>query len=239
MKGVILAGGNGTRLAPLTTIMNKHLLPVGKYPMIHYGIEKFRQAGIDDILLITGKAAAGDFINYLGSGRQWNIRLTYRIQEEASGIANALELAEPFILPGEKFIVLLGDNLFADDLSGYLEQFLNQTEKAMVLLKQVSDPERYGVPSFKDGRIEHIYEKPEQPPSSYCVTGIYGYDSDVFKRVRQIAPSRRGELEISDVNNLYAKDGELAYQILQGWWTDAGTFPSLLEASQYWMKNSL
>lgn len=238
MKGVILAGGNGTRLAPLTTIINKHLLPVGKYPMIHYGIEKLKQAGIHDILLITGKGSAGDFINYLGSGRQWGVRLTYRIQEEASGIADALELAEPFIAAGEKFVVLLGDNLFADDLSFYLKQFRNQKEKAMVLLKQVSDPERYGVPSFKDGRIEYIYEKPQNPPSSYCVTGIYGYDSDVFERVRQIAPSQRGELEISDVNNLYARDGELAYQTLQGWWTDAGTFSSLLEASHYWMKHS-
>lgn len=238
MKGVILAGGTGTRLAPLTTIINKHLLPVGKYPMIYYGIEKLKQAGIDDILLITGKASAGDFIHYLGSGRQWNVKLTYRIQEEASGIADALELAEPFILPGEKFIVLLGDNLFADDLSGYIEQFLIQPEKAMVLLKEVDDPERYGVPSFKDGRIEHIIEKPDHPPSFYCVTGIYGYDSGVFERVRQIAPSARGELEISDVNNLYAKEGELAHQILRGWWIDAGTFSSLQEASEYWMKQS-
>lgn len=232
MKGVILAGGKGTRLAPLTSIINKHLLPVGKYPMIHYSIEKLKRAGIHDLLLITGKSSAGSFIDYLGSGRQWGVRITYRIQEEAAGIADALELAKPFIGKNEKFVVLLADNLFEDELAPFAEQFRVQKSGAMVLLKLVEEPYRYGVPVLEDNRIMQIQEKPSDPPSSYCVTGIYWYDSEVFERVRQIVPSWRGELEISDVNNLYAEDGLLFHNYLQGWWTDAGTFESLHEASE-------
>ncbi|WP_110933855.1 sugar phosphate nucleotidyltransferase [Paenibacillus bouchesdurhonensis] len=234
MKGVILAGGTGTRLHPLTRIVNKHLLPVGSYPMISYGIERFRQAGITDILLIIGKQSAGLYTNYLGSGENFGVNLIFRVQETAGGIAEALSLAESFIAPGEKFVVLLGDNLFLDDLTPYVESFLKQVHgSARVLLKPVDDPRRYGVPVFDPScpdLISYIEEKPEKPKSNYSVTGIYMYDDKVFERIGTIGRSARGELEITDVNNLYAKDGKLEYDILQLWWGDAGTFDSLLEA---------
>ncbi|MFD0869757.1 Glucose-1-phosphate thymidylyltransferase 2 [Chlamydia abortus] len=235
MKGVILAGGKGTRLAPLTAVVNKHLLPVGKYPMIHYSVLKLREAGITDILLVTGREAAGDFIRYLGSGSEMGVRLTYRVQEEAAGIANALELARPFIQEGEKFVVMLGDNLFEESLTPFVRSF-EQREGAMVLLKKVDEPYRYGVPVFREGRIIRIEEKPDHPRSEYCVTGIYWYDSGVFDRIRRIVPSERGELEISDVNNLYAEEMLLAYEVMADWWIDAGTFSSLQEASKYMLK---
>lgn len=234
MKGVILAGGTGTRLHPLTRIVNKHLLPVGSYPMISYGIERFRQAGITDVLLVIGKQSAGLYTNYLGSGENFGVNLTYRVQETAGGIAEALNLAKSFIVPGEKFVVLLGDNLFLDDLTPFVQSFAKQTHgSARVLLKPVDDPRRYGVPVFDKNRpdlISFIEEKPEKPKSSYSVTGIYMYDDTVFERINTINRSARGELEITDVNNLYAKDGKLEYDILQLWWGDAGTFESLLEA---------
>ncbi|MCQ6559723.1 sugar phosphate nucleotidyltransferase [Paenibacillus mendelii] len=231
MKGVILAGGTGSRLHPLTKIINKHLLPVGNIPMICHGVEKFRKAGIEDILLVIGKHSAGLFTELLGSGKEWGVRLTYKIQEEAGGIAQALSLAEPLMKPGERFVVLLGDNLFEDSLTPYVQAFVKQTEGARVLLKKVHDPTRYGVPILLDDKIDSIEEKPAVPKSEYCVTGIYMYDSGVFDVVRSIKPSGRGELEITDVNNVYASKGQLTYDILDGWWTDAGTFQSLYQAS--------
>ncbi|WP_042163760.1 sugar phosphate nucleotidyltransferase [Paenibacillus gorillae] len=232
MKAVILAGGTGTRLMPLTSLMNKHMLPVGKHPMIYYGISSLKKAGIVDILLVTGRHALGMFAQYLGSGSSFGVSITYRIQEEAGGIADALQLARPFIAEGEKFVVLLGDNLFEEELRPYVESYALQPGGAMVLLKQVDDPERYGIPVFhSSGRIERIDEKPKDPQSDLCVTGIYMYDSHVFKLIEQITPSGRGELEITDLNNIYAKAGLLTYRKLTGWWTDAGTFESLQEAA--------
>lgn len=234
MKGVILAGGTGTRLYPLTRLMNKHLLPVGKYPMVCYGIERLRQGGITDILLVISKQSAGQYTDFLGSGAEFGVSLTYKIQEAAGGIAEALELAEGFILPGERFVVLLGDNLFMDSLEPYVKSYLQQPAgTAKVLLKPVEDARRYGVPVFDRADaslIAYIEEKPEQPKTKFCVTGIYMYDEAVFDIIRRISPSRRGELEITDVNNLYAVERKLSYDVLQGWWSDAGTFQSLREA---------
>ncbi|GFN31005.1 sugar phosphate nucleotidyltransferase [Paenibacillus xylaniclasticus] len=233
MKAVILAGGTGTRLHPLTGLLNKHMLPVGRYPMIHYSIVKLREAGVTDILLITGRSSAGMLISYLGSGSKLGVTMTYRIQEEAGGIAQALELARPFIRESEKFVLLLGDNLFEDALDGYVQQFEQQEEGAMVLLKQVEDARRYGVPTFgEDGKsIAVITEKPEHPATDYSVTGIYFYDDSAFSLIEQLVPSGRGELEITDLNNAYARQGKLSYAVLRGWWVDAGTFESLHEAS--------
>jgi glucose-1-phosphate thymidylyltransferase len=230
MKGVILAGGTGTRLRPLTSIINKHLLPIGKYPMIHYAIEKMADAGIKELLLITGKHSAGLYTEYVGNGGQWGLKITYKIQEEAGGIAQALALAEEFVRPERKLLVILGDNLFEDSLREQVAEFQKQRKGAHVFLKQVDDPRRYGVPMIKNGRIERIAEKPEVPPSDYAVTGIYLYDTQVFDIIRTLRPSERGELEITDVNNIFAQKGLLTYSTLSGWWTDAGTHEALMEA---------
>ncbi|GMK37427.1 glucose-1-phosphate thymidylyltransferase [Paenibacillus sp. CCS19] len=240
MKAVILAGGTGTRLRPLTTLLNKHMLPVGRYPMIHYAIDKMKEAGITDILLITGRATAGLFITYLGSGAEFGVSITYRIQEEAGGIAQALDLAKPFIGPHERFVLLLGDNLFEDSLERFAAQFEKQASGAMVLLKHVADPRRYGVPTFDESgqSIVRITEKPDAPDTSYSVTGIYFYDSSAFELIAGLSPSERGELEITDLNNAYARLGKLSYMVLDGWWTDAGTFESLHEAAVRMMGNS-
>jgi glucose-1-phosphate thymidylyltransferase len=202
--------------------------------MICYGITKLREAGIRDIVLVTSRSAMGGFVDVLGSGRDWGVSLVYRVQEEAGGIAQALELARPVLSGKDKFALLLGDNLFEESLRPYFEQYAKQTEGAMVLLKKVDDPRRYGVPQLeeKSGRIVLIEEKPEQPKSDYCVTGLYFYDTDVFDRINGVKPSRRGELEITDVNNAYAQSGLLTYRELKGWWTDAGTFESLEEAGR-------
>lgn len=236
MKGVILAGGTGTRLYPLTKIINKHLLPVGKVPMICHGVEKLRDSGIEEILLVISKQSAGLYTELLGGGKEWGVRLTYKIQEEAGGIAEALSLAEPIMKPGEKFVVLLGDNLFEDPLTPYVRSFQVQPTGARVILKKVHDPKRYGVPILEKDKILTIEEKPAEPKSDLCVTGIYMYDTAVFDKIRSIKPSDRGELEITDVNNVYATEGQLAYDILDGWWTDAGTFLSLHQASDRLMK---
>ncbi|MFD2612356.1 sugar phosphate nucleotidyltransferase [Paenibacillus gansuensis] len=230
MKGIILAGGTGTRLYPLTKIVNKHLLPVWKYPMIYYGVEKLKEAGIEDILIVMGKQSAGLYTEFLGGGKEWGVRLTYRIQEEAGGIAEALNLAKGFVYPGDKFVVLLGDNLFEDSIKEFAADFAKQEEGAKVLLKEVADPRRYGVPILLEDKIIWIEEKPTVPKSNYCVTGIYMYDFGVFDIIQQIKPSSRGELEITDVNNVYAASSRLSYNLLKGWWTDAGTHASLLEA---------
>lgn len=234
MKGVILAGGTGTRLYPLTRLINKHLLPVGSHPMVCYGIERLRQAGITDILIVIGKQSAGLYTDFLGSGDNFGVKLTYRIQESAGGIAEALDLAGGFIGPGEKFVVLLGDNLFLDDLTPYVEKFKQQPPgSARVMLKPVDDPRRYGVPVFDPDDpelIAYIEEKPKKPKSKYSVTGIYMYDDAVFEAIHSISRSARGELEITDVNNKYAKEGKLEYDVLKLWWGDAGTLESLHEA---------
>ncbi|AJS57454.1 sugar phosphate nucleotidyltransferase [Paenibacillus sp. IHBB 10380] len=236
MKGVILAGGTGTRLYPLTQLINKHLLPIGKYPMICYGIERLRQAGITDILIVMGKHSSGLYTDFLGSGKEWGVQLTYRIQEAAGGIAEALELTQNYMSIGERFVVLLGDNLFINDLRPYVDRYLMQPEgSAKVLLKQVNDAHRYGVPVFDQydpTRIVFIEEKPVNPKSDYCVTGIYMYDTEVFSKISQIQASARGEFEITDVNNLYAGSGQLEYDTLTEWWIDAGTFDSLQEADR-------
>ncbi len=234
MKAVILAGGTGTRLKPLTFWTNKHLLPVGHYPMICYGVAKLREAGIRDIVIVTTRLALGAFAEVLGSGRDWGVSIVYRVQEEAGGIAQALELARPVMAEGEKFVVLLGDNLFEQSLRPFVEDFERQTSGAMVLLKKVEDPRRYGVPKLEEGTgsIAFIEEKPENPLSPYCVTGMYFYPFDVFEIIDKVRPSDRGELEITDVNNVYAHEGRLGYQVLDGWWTDAGTFDSLEEAGR-------
>lgn len=237
MKGVILAGGTGTRLYPLTRLINKHLLPVGSYPMVCYGIERLRQAGITDILIVIGKQSAGLYADFLGSGEGFGVNLTYRIQDSAGGIAEALELASGFIPPGERFVVLLGDNLFLDDLTPFVEKFRQQPPgSARILLKPVEDPRRYGVPVFDTENpdlIAYIEEKPQKPKSQFSVTGIYMYDDAVFEMIQGISRSDRGELEITDVNNRYAKAGRLEYDILQLWWGDAGTLESLREAGVY------
>ena len=231
VKGVILAGGTGTRLAPLTKVLNKHLLPVGKVPMIHYAVSKLAGAGIKDIMIVIGKQSAGLFVDYLGSGNAWGARLVYRIQEEAGGIAQGVALAEGFVTENEKMVVLLGDNLFEDDLKPFTDRFEQMDRGAMVLLKEERELHRYGVPALADGNILYIEEKPSEPKSNYCVTGIYMYDGGVFDIIRGIRPSARGELEITDVNNVYASQGLLRYGVLDGWWTDAGTFRSLREAA--------
>jgi len=231
MKGVILAGGTGSRLYPLTRVSNKHLLPVGREPMIYHPIKKLLGTGIRDILIVTGTEHMGDVVGLLGSGREFECEFTYRVQDQAGGIAEALGLARGFAR-GEGVVVILGDNIFEDELGPYVERFAKQGPGARVLLKEVDDPQRFGVAEIEGERIVGIVEKPKQPKSRYCVTGIYMYDDRVFDIVRGLKPSGRGELEISDVNNAYIARGELRFDILQGWWTDAGTFESLSRANE-------
>jgi glucose-1-phosphate thymidylyltransferase len=226
MKGVILAGGTGSRLYPLTKVTNKHLLPVGKKPMIYYPIEKLRQAGIDEILIVTGVEHMGDVVTLLGSGKEFGCRFTYKVQDEAGGIAQALGLAEHFAC-GEKMLVILGDNIFEDNLSGFATKFAKQSSGAKLLLKEVKDPRRFGVAEIKKGKIVGIEEKPKKPKSGLIVTGIYMYDPSIFNIIRKLKPSARGELEITDVNNDYIKRGHITFETLKGWWTDAGTFETL------------
>lgn len=241
MKGVILAGGTGSRLRPFTHIINKHLLPVGPYPMIYWPILKLRDAGIYEILIITNKNDINSFLKILGDGEELNVKFSYKIQRnEGGGIADSLMCARNFI-EKEKFITILGDNIFEDSLKPYLQAFQKQDKGARVLLKEVKDLSRYGVPQLDDDkkRIKAIFEKPADPPSSFCVTGIYMYDHKVFQCIDAIQPSHRNELEITDVNNLYAKKNELQFDILQGWWIDAGTHESLYKAFQKVNENKL
>lgn len=198
--------------------------------MIVHGVQKLKDAGINDIHIVLSKQSAGLYTDYLGSGAEWGVRLSFIIQEQASGIAQALSHVESFLAKDEKLVVLLGDNLFVDSLQPYVERFIEQGMGARVILKKVVDPRRYGVPILNGSTIVHIEEKPEHPQSSYCVTGIYMYDTTVFRIIREIKPSERGELEITDVNNAFAHSGLLSYDIMDGWWTDAGTFESLREA---------
>ena len=231
MKGIILAGGSGTRLLPLTKITNKHLLPVGREPMIVHRVRKLTQAGIRDILVVTGCEHMGDVVGLLGSGRDFDCEFTYRVQDQAGGIAQALSLGRDFAR-GEKIVVLLGDNIFQDELGMYCERFARQGRGARILLKRVPDPQRYGVAEIEGSSIVSIEEKPLHPKSQYAVTGIYMYDDRVFDIVAQLRPSGRGELEITDVNNAYIKRGELGFDVLEGYWTDAGTHESLRLANE-------
>lgn len=231
MKGVILAGGTGSRLFPLTKVTNKHLLPVGKYPMIYYPIYRLIEAGITEILIVTGKEHMGSVVNLLGSGYEFGVEFTYKIQDQPGGIAQALGLAEHFV-NGDKCVVILGDNIFEDNINSFVSSFEKQEKGAKVLLKEVLDPRRFGVAELKGSKIISIEEKPKNPKSNYCVTGIYMYDSRVFDIIKTLKPSGRGELEITDVNNAYIKDGTLTYDILEGSWTDAGTFESLKRANE-------
>lgn len=237
MKGIILAGGLGTRLRPLTLVTNKHLLPVYDRPMIYYPIQCLLNAGIRDILIVTGGEHAGDFLKLLKNGKHLGIRhLEYAYQEGEGGIADALKLAEEFA-DGGKICVVLGDNIIESNIKRASGSFFTQASGAKLLLKEVPDPERFGVARFEgeagQGKIVEIIEKPKKAPSSYAVTGIYFYDPDVFSMCKQLKPSGRGELEITDVNNAYLARGDLTYEILDGWWTDAGQFESLHRASTF------
>ena len=230
MKGVVLAGGTGSRLYPLTRVTNKHLLPVYDRPMVYYPIQTLVDAGIRDILLVTGGLNSGDFLRLLANGKEFGLnRLHYAYQEGEGGIADALRLAEHFA-EGESICVVLGDNILEKSIRTAVEDFQRREVGAKVLLKEVPDAERFGVAEIQDGRIVSIIEKPAHPKSNYAVTGVYMYDVSVFEKIRNVVPSRRGELEITDVNNLYIQEDALSFAILDGWWTDAGTFESLLRA---------
>ncbi len=230
LKGVVLAGGTGSRLFPLTKVTNKHLLPVGRYPMIYHPLLRMRRAGITQIAIVTSPEHMGDVVNLLGSGHELGLDLTYRVQDQPGGIAQAVGLCENFV-GDDLFCVILGDNVLADDLAEDAAIYRQQGGGARILLKEVHDPERYGVPRFEDGRIVEIIEKPADPPSNYSVTGIYFYDKQVFDFIRNLEPSRRGEFEVSDVNTAYVNASELTYGILHGWWGDAGTLEGWHEAN--------
>ncbi|MCZ6820775.1 MAG: sugar phosphate nucleotidyltransferase [Calditrichaeota bacterium] len=231
MKGVILAGGLGTRLHPLTKITNKHLLPIYDKPMVYYPLETLVTAGIDDILLVTGGNNAGDFLRLLGNGKEFGLRhLNYTYQEGEGGIAEALSLAEYFV-DGEPMVVILGDNIVEKSIKSAVDNFREQGSGAKILLKRVEDPQRFGVAELDSDRVVNIVEKPKEPESDLIVTGIYMYDPSVFHFIKKLEPSQRGELEITDVNNLFIGRGNMTYEILDGWWTDAGTFESLYHAS--------
>ena len=231
MKGIVLAGGLGTRLHPLTKGTNKHLLPIYNKPMIYYPIQTLVEAGIEEILIVTGGNNAGDFLRLLGNGKAFGLKhLHYTYQEGEGGIAAALDLARHFA-DDEQIIVILGDNIIEDNISGSVLRFRDQDSGAKIMLKEVDDPERFGVAEMKNGLIVGIEEKPRRPKSRYAVTGIYMYDSKVFDIIKTLKPSRRGELEITDVNNAYIRNREMTFDMLEGWWTDAGTFESLYRAN--------
>lgn len=231
MKGVVLAGGLGTRLHPLTKVTNKHLLPVYMKPMVYYPIESLVEGGIDEIMIVTGGNNAGDFLKLLGNGKEFGLaHLNYAYQEGEGGIAEALSLCRAFV-DKDKVAVVLGDNIVEKSIRKHVEAYRQQEEGARILLKEVPDPERFGVPTLDGDRIIGIIEKPKDPPSNFAVTGIYFYDSQVWDVIDSLEPSKRNELEITDVNNFYIEQGTMEYSILDGWWTDAGTFDSLKRAS--------
>lgn len=231
MKGIVLAGGTGSRLYPLTKITNKHLLPIYDKPMIYYPIQTLVDAGINNILIVTGGRNSGDFLRLLANGKEFGLaHLNYTYQEGEGGIADALSLAEHFA-DGDKVCVILGDNIVEKSIRAAVQDFERQERGAKILLKEVPDAERFGVAEMSGDRIVGIEEKPRRPKSNYAVTGIYLYDGTVFEKVRRLVPSRRGELEITDVNNAYIQEGTMTYAHLDGWWTDAGTFESLLRAT--------
>ncbi|HEY0077674.1 MAG TPA: sugar phosphate nucleotidyltransferase [Pyrinomonadaceae bacterium] len=231
MKGVVLAGGLGTRLRPLTVVTNKHLLPVYNQPMIYYPIQTLVNAGIKDIMVVTGGNNAGDFLKLLGNGKAFGLKhLNYTYQEGEGGIAAALSLAEHFAA-GSPICIVLGDNIIEGNINRAVRAYRHQGGGAKILLKKVTDPQRFGVPELEDRRVLRIEEKPDVPKSDYAVIGIYMYDATVFDIIKTLKPSGRGELEITDVNNAYIERDEMTWDELQGWWTDAGTFESLLHAS--------
>jgi len=231
MKGVVLAGGTGSRLSPLTRVTNKHLLPVYDKPMVYYPIQTLVNAGIHEILVVTGGKNAGDFLRLLGNGRDFGLKhINYTYQEGEGGIAEALGLAEYFAAR-DSICVVLGDNIIESNIHHAVENFQRQKEGAKILLKEVSDAHRFGVAEIRGERVLKIEEKPKNPKSNYAVIGIYLYDCTVFDKIHRLKPSGRGELEITDVNNAYIEQGKLTYEVLRGWWTDAGTFESLLRAN--------
>ena len=238
MKGIILAGGTGTRLYPLTKVTNKHLLPVGKEPMIFNPIRQLRSANIKDILVVTGKEHMGEIVRLLGSGGDFDCKFTFKVQEKAGGIAEALSLAEDFVI-NDKAVVILGDNILTHSIKPYVDLFSKKEKGAMVLLKKVGDPERFGVAALDEQNkmIMQIEEKPKNPKSDYAVIGIYFYNSDVFEIIKSVEPSDRGELEITSVNNRYVELGLMSYEVIDGHWTDAGTFESLHYANEILLRN--
>ena len=235
MKGIVLAGGTGSRLYPLTRVTNKHLLPVGRYPMIFHPLMRMRRAGIEEVAVVTSSEHMGGVVGLLGSGRAFGLDLTFRVQDEPGGIAQALGLCKRFTA-GDPFLVILGDNVVGEDLGHEVEAYRRQLERdgggARVLLKEVPDPERYGVPRIEEDRIVEIIEKPSNPPSTYCVTGLYFYDSGVFDVIEGLSPSARGEYEITDVSNTYIQRQRLSYGVLKRWWGDAGTIEGWHEANR-------
>src|SRR3989338_7535963 len=237
MKGVILAGGKGERLYPLTKVTNKHLLPVGREPMIFNPIKKMIESCIKEILVVTSTQHMGDIVNMLGSGEDFGCEFTYKVQQESNGIADALRLAEGFANK-EKIAVILGDNMTTSSIKPFVDSFRKMKEGAKVLVKKVSDPNRYGIAALDEKQIVGIEEKPNNPKSDYAVIGYYMYDSKVFDIIRSLKPSARGEYEITDVNNAYIKLGQLTYDILEGEWTDAGTFESLNYANKLFMHHT-
>ncbi|MFV8827439.1 sugar phosphate nucleotidyltransferase [Alkalihalobacterium sp. APHAB7] len=238
MKGVILAGGRGTRLKPFTKIINKHLLPIGPYPMVYWSIQKLKEIGITDILIVTNEEHLRSFETLFDQGQELQVNLSYKVQRAADGIADGISYARSFV-KDEKFVTLLGDNIFEDSLSPYINRFKKQTSGARVILKKVLNPSQYGVALLNEenNSIQSIIEKPAKSISKYCVTGIYMFDNQVFKYIDTIHPSSRGELEITDVNNLYIKEKQLQYDILNGWWIDAGTHESLYKANTLVLQN--
>ncbi len=236
LRGIVLAGGTGSRLMPLTKVTNKHLLPVGQKPMIYYPIERLTAIGIEEILIVTGVEHMGDVVSLLGSGKDFGCRFTYKVQDEAGGIAQALELAENFA-NDQLMTVILGDNIISSDIKEHAENFIVQETGAKILLKQVPDPTRFGVAEMSGDKVISIEEKPENPKSDYAVTGVYFYDSQVFDIIRSLKPSARGEYEITHVNQAYIEKGQLSYDVLEGWWTDAGTFESLNRANELVVTN--
>jgi len=232
MKGIVLAGGTGSRLFPLTKITNKHLLPIYDKPMIYYPIQALVEAGIEDLLIVTGGRNSGDFLRLLANGKEFGLKhINYTYQEGEGGIADALALAEHFA-DGDKICVILGDNIIEGSIKQAVQEFQLQPRGAKILLKEVHDAERFGVAEIDGDRIVSIEEKPQHPKSNYAVTGIYLYDGSVFEKTRHLVPSRRNELEITDVNNAYIREGTMTFNYLDGWWTDAGTFESLLRAAK-------
>lgn len=231
MKGVILAGGHGTRLHPLTQITNKHLLPVYNKPMILYPLETLKKTGIEEIMIVCGKEHAGHFMSFLGSGKDFGVKLSYALQSGAGGIADALSLAEDFAGQG-KIAVVLGDNIFEEDFSEDFKKFQNE-KGSKIFIKEVSDPHRFGVAEIENNKIIGTEEKPKNPKSNLAIVGLYLYNPDVFMKIKQLTPSARGELEVTDLHNMYIKEDALSYGVVGGFWSDAGTFDSLLSVANY------
>jgi len=236
MKGIVLAGGTGSRLMPLTKVTNKHLLPVGGKPMIYHPISKLLEIGIEEILIVTGVEHMGHVVGLLGSGVDFGCRFTYKVQDQAGGIAQALGLAENFV-HGDTMAVILGDNIFQDPLTDFARDYSARGNGAKIILKEVEDPERFGVANLAGDRVESIEEKPKQPKSNWAVTGIYFYDYEVFDIIKTLKPSHRKELEITDVNNAYISKGNMSWGKFKGWWTDAGTIESLRHADDLVIKS--